>query len=100
MPWQVYYCSRTHSQLAQFVKEVQKSPYRDSIHVVTLGSRQVHVHAIYMLVRDAEGRKKQARSNKQTNKATQYTQGSHFPKKNELPRVGLEPMCIHVHVYS
>ena len=27
-----------------------------------------------------EGRKKQARSNKQQGKATQHTQGSHFPK--------------------
>lgn len=40
---QIYYCSRTHSQLAQFVREVQKSPYGDRIHVVTLGSRQVGV---------------------------------------------------------
>ena len=37
----IYYCSRTHSQLAQFVKEIQKSPYGDTIQVVTLGSRQV-----------------------------------------------------------
>lgn len=36
----IYYCSRTHSQLAQFVREVQKSPFRDQTHVVTLGSRQ------------------------------------------------------------
>ena len=38
---QIYYCSRTHTQLAQFVREVQKSPYGGSISVVTLGSRQV-----------------------------------------------------------
>jgi hypothetical protein len=38
---QIYYCSRTHTQLAQFVRELQKSPYRDSIQVITLGSRQV-----------------------------------------------------------
>lgn len=37
----IYYCSRTHTQLAQFVREVQKSPYAGSIRVVTLGSRQV-----------------------------------------------------------
>lgn len=45
---QVYYCSRTHSQLAQFVHEFQKSPFGKDISVVTLGSRQVgartHVH--------------------------------------------------------
>uniref|UniRef100_A0A3B4FP01 DEAD/H-box helicase 11 n=1 Tax=Pundamilia nyererei TaxID=303518 RepID=A0A3B4FP01_9CICH len=32
--------SRTHSQLAQFVHEVQKSPFSKDISVVTLGSRQ------------------------------------------------------------
>ncbi|XP_027015139.1 ATP-dependent DNA helicase DDX11 isoform X2 [Tachysurus fulvidraco] len=36
----IYYCSRTHSQLAQFVHEVQKSPYRDTVSLVNLGSRQ------------------------------------------------------------
>ncbi|KAM8861765.1 ATP-dependent DNA helicase DDX11 isoform 6-T6 [Synchiropus picturatus] len=36
----IYYCSRTHSQLAQFVHEVQKSPFSQDISVVTLGSRQ------------------------------------------------------------
>lgn len=39
--FQIFYCSRTHSQLAQFVREVQKSPFRDQTRVVTLGSRQV-----------------------------------------------------------
>ena len=34
---------------------------------------------VHVLVRDEkEGRKKQARSNKQQGKATQHTQGSHF----------------------
>lgn len=36
----IYYCSRTHSQLAQFVHEVQKSPFSKDVSVVTLGSRQ------------------------------------------------------------
>ncbi|XP_056272912.1 ATP-dependent DNA helicase DDX11 isoform X7 [Pseudoliparis swirei] len=36
----IYYCSRTHSQLAQFVHEVQKSPFSKNISLVTLGSRQ------------------------------------------------------------
>uniref|UniRef100_H2UNJ7 ATP-dependent DNA helicase DDX11 n=1 Tax=Takifugu rubripes TaxID=31033 RepID=H2UNJ7_TAKRU len=38
--FQIYYCSRTHSQLAQFVHEVQKSPFANDISLVTLGSRQ------------------------------------------------------------
>ena len=34
---------------------------------------------VHVLMRDEkEGRKKQARSNKQLGKATQHTQGSHF----------------------
>ncbi|KAJ3596943.1 hypothetical protein NHX12_003343 [Muraenolepis orangiensis] len=35
----IYYCSRTHSQLAQFVHEVQKSAFCKDVRVVTLGSR-------------------------------------------------------------
>ncbi|XP_022086709.1 ATP-dependent DNA helicase DDX11-like [Acanthaster planci] len=36
----IFYCSRTHSQLSQFVHEVQKSPFGETTKVVTLGSRQ------------------------------------------------------------
>ncbi|KAJ8003125.1 hypothetical protein DPEC_G00166130 [Dallia pectoralis] len=36
----IYYCSRTHSQLSQFVHEVQKSPFSQDVSLVTLGSRQ------------------------------------------------------------
>ncbi|XP_062991006.1 ATP-dependent DNA helicase DDX11 [Elgaria multicarinata webbii] len=36
----IYYCSRTHSQLAQFVHEVQKSPFGRETRLVSLGSRQ------------------------------------------------------------
>ncbi|EPY85308.1 putative ATP-dependent RNA helicase DDX11 [Camelus ferus] len=36
----IYYCSRTHSQLAQFVHEVQKSPFGKDTRLVCLGSRQ------------------------------------------------------------
>ncbi|XP_029420170.1 ATP-dependent DNA helicase DDX11 isoform X2 [Nannospalax galili] len=36
----IYYCSRTHSQLAQFVHEVKKSPFGKEIRLVALGSRQ------------------------------------------------------------
>ncbi|XP_075998011.1 ATP-dependent DNA helicase DDX11 [Genypterus blacodes] len=36
----IYYCSRTHSQLAQFIHEVQKSPFSKDISLVTMGSRQ------------------------------------------------------------
>ena len=47
---------------------------------------------IHVLMRgEKEGRKKQARLNKQQGKVTQHTQGSHFSYENELPREGLEP---------
>ncbi|KAK3108683.1 hypothetical protein FSP39_013288 [Pinctada imbricata] len=35
----IYYCSRTHSQLSQFVREIMKSPYGEETRVVSLGSR-------------------------------------------------------------
>ena len=49
---------------------------------------RVYIHEItqsscmyrYVLMRDAEGRKKQGRSNNLQSKATQHTQGSHFSK--------------------
>uniref|UniRef100_A0A8C8TH30 Helicase-like DEXD box c2 type domain-containing protein n=1 Tax=Peromyscus maniculatus bairdii TaxID=230844 RepID=A0A8C8TH30_PERMB len=37
---QIYYCSRTHSQLAQFIHEVRKSPFGKETRLVSLGSRQ------------------------------------------------------------
>nr|XP_020857160.1 ATP-dependent DNA helicase DDX11 isoform X1 [Phascolarctos cinereus]XP_020857161.1 ATP-dependent DNA helicase DDX11 isoform X1 [Phascolarctos cinereus]XP_020857162.1 ATP-dependent DNA helicase DDX11 isoform X1 [Phascolarctos cinereus] len=36
----IYYCSRTHSQLIQFVHEVQKSPFGKETRLISLGSRQ------------------------------------------------------------
>ena len=40
---------------------------------------KLNVHVTHVLMRDEkEGRKKQAKSNKQQGKATQHTQGSHF----------------------
>ncbi|KAI4487393.1 hypothetical protein M0804_005542 [Polistes exclamans] len=36
----IYFCSRTHSQLSQFVKELKRSPYSENVSVVTLASRQ------------------------------------------------------------
>ena len=40
--FQIFYASRTHSQLSQFVHEIQKTPYKDTISVVPLGSRQTY----------------------------------------------------------
>ena len=46
---------------------------------------------------EKEGRKKQARSNKQQFKAKPHStpKAVTFPKKNELPRVGLEPTTLY-----
>ncbi|XP_047355930.1 ATP-dependent DNA helicase DDX11 isoform X1 [Vespa velutina] len=35
----IFFCSRTHSQLSQFVKELKRSPYSENVAVVTLASR-------------------------------------------------------------
>ncbi|XP_050324811.1 ATP-dependent DNA helicase DDX11 [Bactrocera neohumeralis] len=39
-PIQVFFCSRTHSQLAQVVREVKRTPYGRRIRCVSLASRQ------------------------------------------------------------
>ncbi|GKB85790.1 ATP-dependent DNA helicase DDX11 [Tanacetum coccineum] len=36
----IYFCSRTHSQLSQFVKELKKTVFADEIKVASLGSRK------------------------------------------------------------
>ncbi|PRP77742.1 putative ATP-dependent RNA helicase DDX11-like protein 8 [Planoprotostelium fungivorum] len=35
----VFYCSRTHTQLSQFVNEVKRTKYAEKVTVITLGSR-------------------------------------------------------------
>ena len=35
----IFYCSRTHSQLSQFLHEIKKSPYSSNLKVTILGSR-------------------------------------------------------------
>ena len=35
----IFFCSRTHSQLSQFIGELRKSPYSKNISVITLSSR-------------------------------------------------------------
>lgn len=35
----IYFCSRTHTQLSQFIGELKRSPYNDSVSLVPLASR-------------------------------------------------------------
>ena len=63
---------------------------------VSASTTFVHDCIIYMLMRDAEGRKKEARSYKQQGKATRHTQGSHFSK--ELPQVGMLQVVAWINV--
>ena len=35
----IFFCSRTHSQLSQFIGELRKSPYSKNVSVITLSSR-------------------------------------------------------------
>ena len=54
--------------------------------------------SIYMFLNErCEGRKKEASKVKQTNKAKQHStpKAVTFPRKNELPRVGLEPTTLY-----
>ncbi|XP_057328796.1 ATP-dependent DNA helicase DDX11 [Microplitis mediator] len=37
---QFFFCSRTHSQLTQFIGEIKKSPYSNAVSLVPLASRQ------------------------------------------------------------
>lgn len=39
-PLKVFFCSRTHSQLSQFVGELQRTEFRTSLQSVSLGSRK------------------------------------------------------------
>ena len=63
-------------------------------HIVYMSDRiYVHIY-VHVLVRD-ERRKEERSKQGQTNKQGKVTQHTHFPKKNELPRVGLEPMTLY-----
>ena len=58
-----------------------------------MDGRLLHIHRD-----EKEGRSKQGPTNKQ-GKATQHTQAVTFPKKNELSRMGLEPIHINVYIH-
>lgn len=38
----IFFCSRTHSQLSQFIGELNKSPYSDQVSLVPLASRLIN----------------------------------------------------------
>ncbi|KAL6431362.1 hypothetical protein ACFW04_007181 [Cataglyphis niger] len=46
----IFFCSRTHSQLTQFVHELKRSPYSQDISVVPLSSRYFHNHLTFLYI--------------------------------------------------
>ena len=68
----------------------------------------VHVYMymnmnIHVLMRDERRKEERSKQDQTNNKAKQHStpKAVAFPKKNELPQVGLEPTCTHrqVQVY-
>ena len=58
----------------------------------------MYYYTLYMFLNERwEGRKKEASKVKQTNKAKQHStpKAVTFPRKNELPQVGLEPTTLY-----
>jgi chromosome transmission fidelity protein 1 len=54
MVWQVIFCSRTHSQLSQFVGELKRTAFAKDLRVVALGSRrQLCVHPAVQSLKSA-----------------------------------------------
>lgn len=41
-PTKIFFCSRTHSQLSQVIREIQGTSYRDRIRLASLASRQIY----------------------------------------------------------
>ena len=65
----------------------------------TLDRALYHVYTVCILMRDEEGRKKEASKVKQTKYST--PKAVTFPKKNELPRMRFEPTTLYIHcIYS
>ena len=51
----IIYCSRTHSQLSQFIHELEKTSYADTTQVISLGSRQgLCVHPVVSKLRSLQ----------------------------------------------
>ncbi|RWS27804.1 Chl1p-like protein, partial [Leptotrombidium deliense] len=49
----IIYCSRTHSQLSQFVSEVKATVFKDNVRLVTLGSRSnLCIHPLFSRLKD------------------------------------------------
>lgn len=38
---QIFFCSRTHSQLSQFVSELHRTPFAETLAVVAIAGRKV-----------------------------------------------------------
>ena len=65
------------------------------IHVLMRDEKEERLIHTYMLMRDAEGRKKEASKVKQTNKAKQHS----TPKAVTSPCTPVIGLCSYIHVY-
>ena len=77
--------------------ELTGSSWRKRMPFFSVSYCYIHVHVYNTFMRDKEGRKKEASKVIQTNKAKQHStpKAVTFPKKNELPWVGLKPTTLY-----
>ena len=47
---QVFFCSRTHSQLSQFVSELRRTPFAETLSVAAIAGRKVYFYSIFAAV--------------------------------------------------
>ncbi|XP_057736691.1 uncharacterized protein LOC130951952 isoform X1 [Arachis stenosperma] len=85
--FKVYFCSRTHSQLSQFIKELQKTIFANEMTVVSLGSRKN-----LCINKDVLSLGNSTRINERCLELQKK-------KKNEATRVKLENVHCHVERY-
>lgn len=53
---QIFFCSRTHSQLSQFVGELRRTKYKDSMSLAALASRQASPDLILFVIDQFRGK--------------------------------------------
>ena len=67
-------------------------------HALDGGTAELHVH---VLMRDERRKEERSKQGQTDNKAKQHStpKAVTFPKKNELPQVGLEPTTLYMYIH-